>query len=537
MINHRKYFVPPPEDESDFKELFKRLAASGAGRPVDENGIADGPWTPDLLMEAITNIGSNNNGVELRTVQAWFQDNDRGISPENIRWLARIFGCDDPKATSDWQAELTAAQERLVAKRRVLRKQQTSDAAAENGSDVSDDTQVYEMSEVEVGSDNVGGGSLAVRCEALFGPKRSIHLVVGYWFVYVGLIFLNYILGTLSVTYEPEEGLHKQVGFIWAPTLTLLPIVVLPLFILAVRNTLHRWKISSLAIQTAALERIEAQQIKTEWIENIQSHSFMFRSALALCILFVFGFQWAGIYLPAYWIGDAGNVQIDRYLVTLYRPDVISTPEAVVLSMIGYMYTASYIFIFLVGLILTFIVATDLAVVAARLDLQGDAKVRRLISEAKNEIAHAALGVVIAGIWIATCVKLQIVYLSSDGVNFPAWLMNDVLFFIGASERENGWLDQSSVNHASTSLMALLSCVVLLYTLMKTTASDVGLWGFLTNTRQIKMVLVVILVAANAVFAGLFSGFTLLAFLCGLVSLNYLRVHNTTEETLIYDRC
>ncbi|MEF3088078.1 hypothetical protein VLL29_20810, partial [Bacillus altitudinis] len=42
-------------------------------------------------------------------------------------WLARIFGCDDPEATSAWQAELSAAQARLTTRRRLKGKPEGSD--------------------------------------------------------------------------------------------------------------------------------------------------------------------------------------------------------------------------------------------------------------------------------------------------------------------------------------------------------------------------------------------------------------------------
>lgn len=118
MLNNEKFFLPPPNDGSDFKELFKRVAAAGAGRPLGSDGFPAGPWTPELLAEAISQIDSNKVGVDLRTVQLWFQENDKGISTANIRWLARICGCDDPKATSEWQMELSGAQSRLTAKKR-----------------------------------------------------------------------------------------------------------------------------------------------------------------------------------------------------------------------------------------------------------------------------------------------------------------------------------------------------------------------------------------------------------------------------------
>ena len=77
--------------------LFARVAATGVGRPVDRDGCPQGPWTPDLLAEAISEIEANRAGIELRTVQLWFENNEKGISANNIRWLARVLGCNDPQ--------------------------------------------------------------------------------------------------------------------------------------------------------------------------------------------------------------------------------------------------------------------------------------------------------------------------------------------------------------------------------------------------------------------------------------------------------
>jgi len=200
LIKNGKFFVQPDADGRDFKTLFKNLAAAGAGRPVDENGFPKGPWTADLLAEAISLIDANRAGIELRTVQLWFQDNDKGISPENIRWLARIFGCDDPKATSAWQAELSASQRQLVAQRRERQKSLVSSAS---------EASILEEIAVEVGDGIVidadddlpndtqpkGRFSLARTSEAIFGGGSFLDLPVSVFAGAAVLGFMSVFLG------------------------------------------------------------------------------------------------------------------------------------------------------------------------------------------------------------------------------------------------------------------------------------------------------------------------------------------------------
>ena len=84
--------MAPTSSNDDFKGLFRRLAEAGAGRPTDKDGFPMGPWTPELLAEAIAQIDTNGSGVDLRTTQLWFQDNDRESAPKTFGgW----HGCSD----------------------------------------------------------------------------------------------------------------------------------------------------------------------------------------------------------------------------------------------------------------------------------------------------------------------------------------------------------------------------------------------------------------------------------------------------------
>ncbi len=184
-------------------------------------------------------------------------------------------------------------------------------------------------------------------------------------------------------------------------------------------------------------------------------------------LLFVFGFQWAGIYLPAYMSGDTGGVQIDRYLVALVRPEVISVREATILSAVGYLYTASYIAVFLLGLLFIVIVALDYRETCGNSLLQNTATKVAPIREAGNTILWATFRLAVYGLWLATLIKLQIVYLSSDDENFVSWLGRDALASVGLTTDQNGWLDNSSVSHFTTFLIMAVTVPTFSFCIVK----------------------------------------------------------------------
>jgi hypothetical protein len=239
MIKNGKFFSHPPNDTFDFKELFKRTAAAGVGRPVDRGGFPQGQWTPDLIAEAIIHLDGKGEDVDLRTIQFWYQDNDKGISSTNIRWLARIFGCDDPVATSEWQVELTAAQSRLVSKRREAKR-------PEPLTSLLPETDSLPLGqEVGVFKDTRGRrkefGSLAIISEHLFsGSQLNISSLVFAGAVALG--FMSYFLGIHDVPLNTTRIGVKQVVFLWAPNWTLLFMVLFPVLLALVSELLRFWK-------------------------------------------------------------------------------------------------------------------------------------------------------------------------------------------------------------------------------------------------------------------------------------------------------
>lgn len=532
LIKNNKFYVAPQRETANFKQVFARLAAAGAGRPVDADGFPDGPWTPEKLADAISAIDANTKGIEVRAVQVWFQDNDNGISNENIRWLARIFGCDDPEATSVWQTELMASKERLALERREKKKSNT------DGNAVSRDALLQRTPSqilIEIAPEDLDSvkpettlskrKTLAEKCERLLSGATSLNLQIAYWLVFCGLALMNYVLGTLSVTYNPQEGLDKQVGFIWAPTLTILPLVVLPAFIFFISNLNTYWRRvgRSNCISDCAMS-INSRS-DAAWYARVNDFSFSFLAIVLFSVFFVFGFQWAGIYLPAYLSGDPNGVQIDRYLVTLERPEVISIPEAMILSAVGYLYTASYITIFLLGLLFSLIIALDYEDICTTSELEGVTIDRAKLRCEGQKIVWGVFRVVVFALWLAMLVKLQITYLQSDSKDFVTWLRTDAGAAFDASVTANGWLENSSISHFTTFMMMLISVTIFIICIMKMRSvfdrlalydSD---YPFSRDRPTItSMFLVIILLSASLVAVGRLNGFSLVLAASALAS-------------------
>lgn len=436
LILNSKSFVAPPKDGSDLKALFELLTSSGAGRPVDKDGFVRGPWTPALLADALSQTDKSGSGIEMRTVQLWFQDNEKGISPNNIRWLARIFGCDDPDATSEWQVELSAAQRRFVETRRANKATAFTNAANAVSHKLSDTFSLPKFS------------------EKLLGGESTLSLQVSLWALYAGIGLLNFIFGIHSVTYSPVDGLDKQVGFLWAPTWTLLPAVLLPLYVVFVSELLTLWKDNRPRL---------TQNDEIGWIAKVSSYKFSFWAITIVCVAFVFGFQWFGMYVRIHVQGEIGTFQIDRNMLTLVRPEIISTSKSLLISMLGFLYTALYIWILLVGLLFVYVLALDYKNVCNNQNLEN----RNNLKKVGKTLTFGIFRCTLIGLWFATCIKLQVVYLSSDGESIVSWISKDFIAALNMSREAHTSLNQQSMTHFTTFLLMVLTFITFCLAIVK----------------------------------------------------------------------
>ncbi|GAA5658188.1 hypothetical protein Brsp06_04572 [Brucella sp. NBRC 13694] len=494
MTKNGKFFLPPPKDGSDFKELFKLIVAAGAGRPLVSDGHTAGPWTPELLAEAITHVDPKRIGVDLRTVQLWFQENEKGISTTNIGLLARVLSCGDTVATSEWSMELSAAHSRLVAKRREQKKTETAEP--------SEPAQVEtRLATSDSANDNDGKRwNLTRWSEKLFGEGSPLNLSASVFAGMSALGFLSYIIGIHNVTFTRSDGVIKQVGFLWAANWTLVFMVFLPVFLAFVSELVHSWK------QEERRRHFDGTPEDSDraWRDIIDASSGSFWAVFLICLLFAGVFQWIGVCLMPL-IKGGGNYATDWGTVAIVRPEIVTIPVAIFFTALAYLYMCLSFYLFFAGLILLYSVINDFWKIGGAAKSRTRLEVDDL-SDTGFWVMQWVFRCTLLGMLIATVMKLQSSYLASNGTSIVAWVISDLSSILFERSDVYSRISYRMPTHYSSLLIAISTCFVFLYGVLRAGSGSqyrVVFW---------KMTAVVALLFASYLSIDAFSGFTVLMF-------------------------
>ena len=480
LIKNGKNYIPIPADERDFKQLFKFLASAGAGRPVDNNGVPIGSWTPELLAAEISKIEGNSEGVDLRTVQLWFQDNASGISIKNIHWLARVFGCGDRVATSEWQAELAAANRRLSANRKtnvaVVGKVPSEQSFSTDGK-------------------AKNGFSLARWCEAVFS-STALAVPSTIFAVAAALIFLSYYCGNHSFIYQTPEGYGKQIGYVWTANWTLVFTVFFPAYFVFASNALSDWKEHDRSF-------FDADTANMGWLKQVDTNSYTFTLVFILLVVFAGGVQWMSVRLLPLLAGKA-NYTTDWGSLALEHPEVITVNEAIVFTGAAYFAMCLFFFAFYAVLILLVTMAQDFAKLVFVRKTQKPRVDHLHIDRIGDKLIIGIFRCTILGVMSVIVMKLQGSYMESYGANIITWYLSDMASVFDKSVITNTVVGWGTPNHLASLLCVFAVCF--------TFATGLFFVRVQKNSQvdRIKLTTVFGLLLGSYLSIGLFDGFTLL---------------------------
>lgn len=514
MIIKGKFFIAPRCDGEDFKDLFRRAAAAGAGRPADEGGAPSGPWTPDLLTEAISEMDVTGPGVELRTVQLWFQDNQRGVSSTNIRWLARVFGCADPAATSEWQAELTAANRRLVSKRRATRQQEVSGGPP--GVEVDETIPPPGGENLPSAPAPAVRHGLPVATEAMMSSSSALNLPVIVFSGAIALALISFSMNVHSVVFSSGEGVAKQVGYLWAPNWTVNLIVLLPLYLAAVSELLRGW---TDRWRPRLIAGDGSPRLPQSWESKLAASSPAFWAVLLLTVVVASGFNWVFTHLIPLLNGNPGSWPVDWGKIAILQPRVISVPNEIFFSGLVFLYNGFAAYLFFAGLLLLYLVVSDYLELVTGLARAPEREEVRAIDSISFSLLAGVFRATSLGMVLCIMMKLQSAYLLSNSPNILSWLVEDLrsIFTPVApfQDNESYHLNAPGLYYSFFSMLAIMAMFAIASVRSRLLLMQLGVlrprlwilgpWAALDGAM--------LLLAAAYVLAGAVPGFTIVLML------------------------
>lgn len=488
--------MPVPDEADDLKELFRLLIASGAGRSVDENGLPDGEWTAPLLAKAISEYPGNNDGIELRTVQHWFETNSKGISAKNIYWLARIFGCGDAHAIAEWQLALSKANRKLSRKRKKITPNEPLQYAER-----------IEKEKTVTHRNDRDRFSLAGFCDSvLSAPSISVPSTV--FAVASALIFLSYLCGNHSFVFQTPQGYGKQIGYVWTANWTLVFIVFLPAYFLCASSVLNFWKTSA---RLRFYPPNRRDKSKADWQALIDANAYTFTLVFVLLTIFAGGVQWLSVRLLPLLTGEA-NYTTDWGSLALEHPEVISVPEAIVFTGLAYLAMCLFYFGFYAVLILLYLMCQDFEEFSSQTGGAENNRFRTFIDKVGDTLTIGLFRCGILGLMTVIVMKLQGSYMESYGVNILQWYIQDTLSVFNPQIYTKTVVGWDTPNHVASLLCAL--AVVFTFAM--------GIYHLrgqhMCKIVRLKLIGVFILLFSGYLGIGLFDGFTILLTIAMIVA-------------------
>ncbi len=348
-------------------------------------------------------------------------------------------------------------------------------------------------------------GGLALVAEGIVARKSPLDLPATVFAGAVSLGLVSYFLGIHNATYERDDGVTKQAGFLWAPNWTLLFTVFMPLFFIFAADVLTYWKDKGRA---ATLAAVGSTTDDHGWSRAVEASPYTYWAALVFCLGFAGVFQWIEVRLIPL-LQDREDFAIDWGSLAIVRPDLISRPLTAAFTGFAYLYMSICFYLFSVGLILMYTMTHDFHEIHR---IRGSGASQPVISDIRRRIMRGIFRCTIAGMLIAICMKLQSSYLTSHAGNILEWLISDFSSAVRGSNAERSQTTSPSPTHYTSLLVALMALIVFLHALLRLGHEN------RFDTSLSKMVVVVALIASAYLAIDLFVGFSILLGLATLAA-------------------
>ena len=508
MIVNGKNYIAPVSDNLDIKQIIRKLTRQGAGLEVDSDGLPVGTWTPERLTAAISEVSRHTFNVDLRTVQRWLSEKEGGPKKDSIRWLAQIFGCGKQELVREWQIELFSAHDRLLEKKRALRsKQQASEAEtveatiareAVSVEAVAGETVTLEaLQRADVPVPAIRGSWVERFSESLFVGRHVLGTTAIIWAGLCTVAFVSYIVGCQSLTYVSSESGEKEIGFLWAPSWTIMPGIIMPGIVLMIR---------SMAAQVLDVEAVLRDGPGKAGL--LSGYGLLLWIALFIGFVLVFALQWSGIHLASLMSGSAKGYMIDWSVAALVRPDEVSVAGSLVLSGLGYLFFGMLMWIYFAGLVMVAATATRFQ---ALIGPEGSAdQPSRAAALRKQETVLALMfkSLVLCLMMVIT-IKLQSTYLISSGSSMSSWLVNDAVAYLRGDGPSFFFLHQRSLPQMTTLIIMSVTLVFFGIAWKRATSSRSDRPALETWPWQVGRIALIAALCMNVVSIGAFGGFSI----------------------------
>ncbi len=316
---------------------------------------------------------------------------------------------------------LTAAQRRLVARRRASKKQ------PRDVEDLGTPDEMTELNPEQHPAAHKRGSSLARIAEDLFQGSRAEELPIVVFTGAVALALIAFTLNIHSVKFAMPSGVERQLGFLWAPNWTITFLVVLPLYLAILADGLKSWVQNwRPRLQTIS----EEPELKPTWRDRVETADFSFWSVLIVTIVIASVYNWFISYFFPLWTGEIGTLPVDWGRVAIVEQARVSLRSSIIFSGIVFFYDGFCAYLFFTGLVFLNTVIKDYVDIAKSWQ-------SGLFESRGVEIEHLSLCVMklvfrcaALGIAITVLMKLQSSYLVASEPNILNWLVHDARSFL-----------------------------------------------------------------------------------------------------------